>query len=62
MAQYAPTPAVAGHLELGRRLRPEEYDEVLEELERLGFERGWTQELASAEAYQPDFARSHPFE
>ena len=62
MAQYAPTPAVAGHLELGRRLRPEEYEEVLEELERLGFERGWTQELASAEAYQPDFARSHPFD
>ena len=62
MAQYAPTPAVAGHPELGRRLRPEEYEEVLEELERLGFERGWTQDLGSADAYQPDFARSHPFE
>ena len=62
MAQYAPTPAVARHPELGRRLRPDEYEEVLEELERLGFERGWTQEPASAEAYQPDFARSHPFE
>jgi putative pyruvate formate lyase activating enzyme len=62
MAQYVPTPAVAGHPELGRRLRPEEYEEVLEELERLGFENGWTQELASADAYQPDFAQTHPFE
>jgi putative pyruvate formate lyase activating enzyme len=62
MAQYAPTPCVAGHRELGRRLYPEEYDEVLEELDRLGFSNGWTQELESAEFYQPDFARSHPFE
>lgn len=62
MAQYSPTPAVAGHPELGRRLRPEEYEEVLEELERLGFENGWTQDRESADTYHPDFARSHPFE
>jgi putative pyruvate formate lyase activating enzyme len=62
MAQYHPTPAVADHPELGRRVRPEEYQEVLDELERLGFHRGWTQELDSPSSYQPDFAQSHPFE
>ena len=62
MAQYHPTPAVAGHPDLGRRLRPDEYQEVLDELEALGFYRGWTQDLASPEAFQPDFAASHPFE
>lgn len=62
MAQYHPTPAVAGHPELGRRVTPEEYEEVLDELHSLGFWRGWTQALASPESYQPDFARSHPFE
>jgi putative pyruvate formate lyase activating enzyme len=62
LAQYCPTPAVAGHPLLGRRLQPEEREEALDELERLGFYRGWTQELASADSYNPDFAQSHPFE
>ena len=42
--------------------RPEEYAEVVAELERLGFYRGWTQELTSAGHYAPDFAQAHPFE
>jgi putative pyruvate formate lyase activating enzyme len=62
MAQYRPTPAVAGHPQLGRCLRPDEYQEVLDELHRLGFWRGWTQALDSPSTYQPDFAQSHPFE
>ena len=62
LAQYRPTPAVTGDPKLGRRLRPDEYDEVLEELVKLGFYRGWTQELPSADCYTPDFARLHPFE
>ncbi|MBM4035624.1 MAG: radical SAM protein [Planctomycetes bacterium] len=62
MAQYRPTPAVAGHPHLGRCLRPDEYQEVLDELHRLGFWRGWTQALASPSSYQPDFTQSHPFE
>jgi putative pyruvate formate lyase activating enzyme len=61
LAQYQPTPATAGDPDLGRRLRPEEYEQVLEEMERLGFYRGWTQELDSAENYVPDFRRRHPF-
>jgi len=62
MAQYRPTPAVAGDPDLGRCLRPDEYQEVLDEFHRLGFYRGWTQALASPDAYHPDFALSHPFE
>lgn len=62
MSQYAPIPAVADDPELGRRLSPAEYEEVLEELERLGMENGWVQDLESQDHYCPDFARSHPFE
>jgi len=62
LAQYQTTPEVAGDPDFGRRLRPEEYAEVVAELERLGFCRGWTQELTSAGHYAPDFAQAHPFE
>jgi putative pyruvate formate lyase activating enzyme len=61
MAQYHPTPAVENHPELGRTLRPEEYGEVIEELERLGFRRGWTQEPVSHASYLPDFSRPGVF-
>ncbi len=62
MSQYHPTPAVAAHPELGRTLRAEEYQEVLDEFQRLGFHRGWVQELSSPQAYRPDFTFDHPFE
>lgn len=62
MAQYAPTPAVADDPELGRRLTAAEYEEVLAELDRLGMDNGWVQELESQDHYWPDFAQSHPFE
>ncbi|NQT72579.1 MAG: radical SAM protein [Chloroflexi bacterium] len=61
MAQYYPTPAVADHPELGRCLTQEEYDEVLEELYRLGFFQGWVQELESQQCYRPDFERPEVF-
>lgn len=62
MAQYWPTPAVAADPNLGRTLRAEEYETVLDEMERLGFENGWAQELESRDHYQPDFEKEHPFE
>jgi putative pyruvate formate lyase activating enzyme len=62
MAQYHPTPAVAGHPLLDRRITQEEYEEVLEEFERLGFYRGWLQEPESSDSYVPDFTKGHPFE
>jgi putative pyruvate formate lyase activating enzyme len=61
MSQYHPTPAVANHPVLGRRLFRREYEEVLEEMERLGFHNGWTQALASPDCYNPDFANEKPF-
>jgi len=62
MSQYYPTPAVVSHPELCRRLKLDEYDEVLDEFDRLGFHRGWIQQMDSADNYRPDFARNHPFE
>lgn len=62
MAQYHPTPATAKHPNLGRKLTTEEYERVTDEMEQLGFENGWTQELESSTNYQPDFRERHPFE
>lgn len=62
MSQYHPTPAVADDIELGRSLYPEEYEAVLDEMDRLGFENGWIQELDASATYLPDFSRTDPFE
>ena len=61
MAQYNPTPAVAGMPPLNRRLLPEEYAQVVAEMERLGFANGWVQELDSSSCFNPDFDREQPF-
>lgn len=57
MAQYYPTAAVADHPELGRRLYAREYDAVIREMETLGLENDFTQELESADYYRPDFSK-----
>ncbi|NJL58770.1 MAG: radical SAM protein [Desulfobacteraceae bacterium] len=62
MSQYYPTEPVKDHPLLGRRLFAEEYKAVVEEMQRLGFYRGWIQEMDSSQHYQPDFAEAHPFE
>ncbi|MDH4156637.1 MAG: radical SAM protein [candidate division Zixibacteria bacterium] len=62
MAQYHPTPRVADHPRLGRPLRQREYDEVVREFERLGFYRGFVQDLSSPHHYLPDFMKDNPFE
>ncbi len=61
MAQYRPIPAVGDHPFLGRRLLAEEYAAVLREMEELGFQEGFVQELASSEYYWPDFFKEEPF-
>lgn len=61
MAQYQPTAAVVELPPLNRRLRPEEYQRVVAEMEQLGFEHGWIQDCASADLFNPDFDRETPF-
>ncbi len=61
MAQYWPTPAVQNHPQLGRTISINEYERVKAELERLGFYKGWVQELESSEHYLPDFELDKPF-
>ena len=56
MGQYFPTPAVAAHPVLGRRIKQEEYDDALDAFFEAGLENGFSQELDSAtEEYVPDF-------
>ena len=62
MSQYYPTPMVSGHPHLGRYLMREEYEEVLDEFNKLGFWRGWVQELDSPHSYRPDFAKPEAFD
>lgn len=62
MSQFHPMPEVRHHPHLGRLLSVVEYDEILSEMDRLGLENGWVQELESSAHYLPDFNRSHPFE
>jgi putative pyruvate formate lyase activating enzyme len=61
MSQYQPIAEVAGVEPLDRNLMPEEYERVVAEMERLGFEHGWIQDFASAAHYNPDFENDSPF-
>jgi putative pyruvate formate lyase activating enzyme len=62
MSQYYPTSRINHHEFLGHNLKENEYSRVTEELEELGFENGWVQELSSNQDYRPDFKGEHPFE
>jgi len=61
MAQYWPTPAVQMHPTLGRTLSEGEYEIVKTELDKLGFYKGWVQEVESNNHYRPDFELDMPF-
>lgn len=61
MSQYYPNIFVKNHPQLGRVLSEKEYSIVTNEMDKLGFTKGWIQELQSADFYQPDFLKSHPF-
>lgn len=62
MSQYHPMPAVKNHAFLGRGITETEYQQVVEEMERLGFDNGWVQTMNSNTFYLPDFNNEHPFE
>ena len=62
MSQYHPMPEVMLHPKLGRLLTHKEYDEVVNEMDNLGLQNGWVQQLDSNSYYLPDFKEEHPFE
>lgn len=61
MSQYNPMPNVRSHPNLGRKLRPDEYQQVTDHFYELGFSKGWVQELDSSDHYNPDFEKEDPF-
>jgi len=61
MAQYYPTLSVKDHPELGRTIQENEYNTIVEEMHRLGFQKGWTQEIDSSHFYKPDFDKKEHF-
>lgn len=61
MSQYNPIEKVNNHPKLNRRLTSHEYNKVIEEMYKLGFENGWVQDLDSAVIYNPDFNKNDPF-
>ncbi len=62
MAQYHPVEKLKYHSNLNRKLTPDEYNKVVNELDKLGIFRGWIQELESSDHYLPDFENKNPFE
>jgi putative pyruvate formate lyase activating enzyme len=62
MSQYHPIAKVAGTAPLNCKIRQEEYEFVVEEMEKLGFSKGWIQDFDSADFYFPDFESERPFE
>jgi putative pyruvate formate lyase activating enzyme len=62
MSQYYPTHRAYKYEELDRKITPEEYQKVVDLVERLDIENGWLQGMESTETYRPDFMYEQPFE
>lgn len=58
MAQYYPAWQAKQYPEINRGITKKEYQEVLDTLERLNFENGFTQELSCSDEWTPDFKKS----
>ncbi|MGD1118674.1 MAG: radical SAM protein [Dehalococcoidales bacterium] len=61
MSQYYPAHRARKYKEINRKISPEEYQKVVDIVERLGIENGWVQGLDAAENYRPDFTDAEPF-
>ena len=62
MSQYNPIANVKDTIPLNRKILESEYAMVVEHFNKLGFTKGWIQELQSAECYNPDFNSASPFD
>jgi putative pyruvate formate lyase activating enzyme len=62
MSQYFPAHLAPQIPLLSRTISSEEYNEVIELVEKLGIENGWLQGMGASHNYRPDFARDgYPF-
>jgi putative pyruvate formate lyase activating enzyme len=62
MAQYYPTNRAYKYKELNRKITPEEYQEIVDLVEKLDIENGWLQGMESTDSFRPDFTDKEPFE
>jgi putative pyruvate formate lyase activating enzyme len=61
MAQYGPLHRAMEFPELARPVKPEEYHQIINLADALGFENFYTQSPRSMESLRPDFDREDPF-
>ncbi|MCP4650589.1 MAG: radical SAM protein [PVC group bacterium] len=61
MSQYHPCYRADRFSELNRTITSKEYDEVVDYVQELGFEKCWIQELESHKVYLPDFEKEDVF-
>jgi putative pyruvate formate lyase activating enzyme len=62
MSQYFPVHKAGQFPEVNRLLTQDEFDEVCNHLDRLGFTNGWVQDYGAEECFVPDFNRGNPFD
>jgi putative pyruvate formate lyase activating enzyme len=62
MSQYYPTEMVTSHPLLNITIALSEYNKVVKAFHKLGFYRGWVQEMESHASFRPDFSSEQPFE
>lgn len=55
MSQYYPPVEITGFPDLNRTLYLNEYEQVIDAFHRLGFYKGWIQDLKSTEIFRPKF-------
>jgi hypothetical protein len=60
-SQYLPLHRSGEHPVLSRRIRQEEYDDLVSFLINNGMENVFTQDLESAPLWVPDFGKEQPF-
>lgn len=63
MSQFSPKIDLKNEKsDLNRKISDAEYARVVETMNRLGFSKGWIQDLDSSDNYLPDFSTQNPFE
>jgi len=62
MSQYSPQHKAFIYPDINRKLRPEEYNEILDYALSLGLHNLFIQEMSSQDQYLPDFDRDRPFD